>query len=523
MTAEIGAEEGRDRAPFRSVLFNDPERDAKVEIGEPPFFRDLNLDQIVASVTVGREEYDLRPFCRASLGDVASVAYRQAVFRDVEDDRVRTVIGAFAARMRSMRDNLKQLDKVHYLLEKQRWFLEAVDAYCGAIRALDTGLELTDLRSVGLSGFRTYLRAYVGSVRFAPLADETQAVKGALSSVGYRLDIEGDRVRVNRYDPLPDYSAEVERTFEKFKQGGARDYQFKFSSWPEMNHVEAEVLDRVARLYPDVFALLVGFCERQRDYLDETIGQFDREIQFYLAWLDHVARFTSSGLAFCYPEVSGSSKEVLGRETYDLALAAKLVADHGTVVTNDFNLTDPERILVVSGPNQGGKTTFARTFGQMHFIASLGCPVPGSEARLHLFDRLFTHFERVEDLETQAGKLEMDLRRIYGILQRATPESILVMNESFSSTTLNDAVFLNTQILGAIVERDMLCISVTFLDELASLSAKTVSMVATVDPDDPTVRTFKVIRQAADGLAYSAVLAKKFGLTYDLIRERVGR
>jgi len=507
---------------FRSILFDESGIGTGIDGQEAPeFFTDLNLDQVVASITAGREEYNLKPFFHTPLSRVETINYRHDILRDLENQALFGHIRSFAQKMRAMRGHLAQADKLHYKYQKQRWFLEAADIYCDAVSCLTHDLTLADLRSRGFLAFREYLTNYVKSGDFASLLAETRKLKADLSGVGYCLHIKGNRITVSRFGSEPDYSADVLRTFEKFKQGSARIYRFDFSSDPGMNHVEAAVLDRVALRYPDIFSSLDQYCHRHRDHLDATIGDFDREVQFYTACLEHIGCFKPAGLPFCYPAVTDRSKEIHGHEVFDLALANHLIRKNAPLVTNDFYLKNPERIVVVSGANQGGKTTFARTIGQLHYLASIGCPVPGREARLFLFDRLFTHFEREEDLRNLSGKLEDDLLRIHGILERATPDSILIMNESFTSTTLGDALFLGKQVMQRIIRRDMLCVSVTFLDELASLNETTVSMVSTVDPEDPALRTFKIVRRPADGLAYAVAIAEKYQLTYERVKERI--
>jgi DNA mismatch repair ATPase MutS len=365
------------------------------------------------------------------------------------------------------------------------------------------------------------LTNYATSDRFTSLLAETKKLKADLSTIRYCLLIKGNAIKVRKYESEIDYSAHVEDTFEKFKQGAVKDYTVTFSTSPDMNHVEAGVLDLVAKLYPDIFSYLDNYCGKNGDYLDETLAAFDREIQFYVAYLEYVAIFKRAGLEFCYPHISSTNKEVYDYEGFDLALANRLIAENSPVVCNDFYLRDNERIFVVSGPNQGGKTTFARAFGQLHYLASIGCPVPGREAQLFLFDRFFTHFEKEEDITNLRGKLQDELVRIHSILTDATSDSIIIMNEIFTSTTLRDAVFLSTDIMEKIIQLDVLCVCVTFIDELASLGEKTVSMVSTIDPDNPALRTYKIVRRPADGLSYAMSIAEKYRLTCDCLRERI--
>ncbi len=507
---------------FHSILFENPNGNIPRETAEAPdFFADLNLDQIVDAITFGRQEYDLKPFFYSPLHTVDAVRYRQEIMQDLEGEILSGHIRSFATAMRTVRNDLAYVERLYYPYQKKRWFLEAIRAYCDAVVSLAEDMASVDLKSRGLATFRDYLTGYLRSAPFEALQAETQTLLADLSTVKYCLRIKGNGITVRKAGSEIDYSADVEHTFEKFKRGAVKDYLATFISSRDMNHVEARILELVARLYPDVFANLDDYCTRHRGFVDETIGAFDREIQFYVAYLEYISRLKQAGLKFCYPQLSETDKSVRDDEGFDMALASKLIGEGAPVVCNDFYLEGNERLFVVSGPNQGGKTTFARAFGQLHYLASLGCPVPGSAAHLFLCDRLFTHFEKEEDIQNLRGKLQDDLVRIRQILDQATSNSIIIMNEIFTSTTVQDAVFLGTRVMERLMALDLLGVCVTFIDEWASLSEKTVSMVSTVVPENPAQRTYRIVRRPADGRAYAAAIAAKYHLTYEQLRERI--
>jgi DNA mismatch repair ATPase MutS len=394
--------------------------------------------------------------------------------------------------------------------------------YCQAVAGLAAGLETAPLGSRGLLTLRGYLQQYVASAAFQDLSADATRLTADLEGVRYQLHLKRNAVVVSRSADETDYSAEIEQLFARFRQGEARDYRIAVETSPEVNQLEAAILVRVARLHPEVFDDLQRFVDRHQQFLDDNVTRFDREVQVYLSYFDYIRPLRDAGFPFCYPAVS-RSKAVRARGIYDLALATAAVADGRVVVRNDFHLAGSERIFVVTGPNQGGKTTFARTFGQLHHLAALGLPVPGEQAELFLCDRLLTHFGREENPEDLRGKLEDDLLRMREILGRATSDSIVILNEVFNSTTLRDATAIGRRVLTEIAARDLLCVFVTFIDELATPDGSTVSLVSAVDAADPAIRTYRVVRAPADGRAYAAAIAAKYRLTYEDLRARLDR
>ena len=507
---------------FHSILNPLAEHDAKAEMSGPPaYFSDLNLDQIVASITAGKQEYNLAPYFYESLKSREAIEYRQGVMRDLENEAHYNAVTEFAITMRSVREHLVQAGKLHYKYQKEAWLLDAAELYCRGVEGLLSQFCGTPPSSVGLVDLFTYLEEYVSSASFQQLLHDIATLKKKLSSIRYTLVIGNGVITVSGYHNEPDYGEEIRADFAKFKQGAPSNHIFKFNDWAQMNHIEAGVLDRVAKLYPDVFAELDDFASRSRSFFDPAIVRFDREVQFYVAYIAYTRNISSAGLKFCYPRVSKERKEIRVTHGYDLALAKILVDQQRPIVTNDFFLKAHERIIIVSGPNQGGKTTFARMFGLLHHLASIGCPVPGTSAELFLFDAMFSHFETQEDVHNLRGKLHDDLFRLHKTLQEASSNSIVILNEVFNSTSLKDAIFLSTKILTKIIELDAICVCVTFIDELAALSGTAVSMASNVKPDNLAERTFKIMRRPPDGLAYAISVAEKYRLTYKQLRERL--
>ncbi|MEJ2673786.1 MAG: hypothetical protein P8011_01115, partial [Acidihalobacter sp.] len=117
--------------------------------------------------------------------------------------------------------------------------------------------------------------------------------------------------------------------------------------------------------------------------------------------------------------------------------------------------------------------------------------------------------------------LEDDLVRLHETLASASGDSILIFNEIFDSTTYDDALYLSSQILTRLLELNARCVWVTFLDELSHFGKEVVSMVSSTAPDDPTARTYKIERRAADGLAYALSLAEKHRLTRSALLQRL--
>lgn len=495
------------------------EDDPAGDTPDPDCFGDLHLDKIVDALLAGRDRHRLRAWFQRLPADAATVAHRQDVAADLARAELRHPVEVFADAMTEVRTGIERAHRFSHPHQSHRSALDAAGTYCDAVSTLADALGAAEAGSAGLSSFAGYLAGYVSDPGFAEMEREANRLRGEIGRVRYSLNIAPNRVRVELPASDVDLGAAVGSAFERFRRGEPPRRRPRPVGTGELDHIGGQILDAVAKLFPEVFNEISRFAERYAAFVAEPVARFDREAQWYLCYLERVDSLAGRGLVFCRPELAaaGTTDEAV-RGGFDLALA---LASERDVVTNDYQLSGPERVLVVTGPNQGGKTTFARAFGQLHHLAALGLPVPATEARLVRTDRVLTHFEREEHMVDLRGKLADDIEALRRILASATERSVIVANEVFSSTTLDDARLLGQRALSAIGRLGAVGVYVTFVDELATLAPTTVSMVAGVERDDPTRRTFRVERRPPDGRAYARSLAERYGLDHDTLRAKL--
>lgn len=481
--------------------------------------RDLLVDQFLRVLTKGREEYDLDDWL-TTLVPAEDVGYRHDIFRDLQNPAVRDGLVAFSSGMQRLRQILSMSATLSYGWEKRRWFLQAAVDHVTMVGSLADTLGSAQLSSVGLSGLSSWVREYVASQGFETLRVEAGELAATLDAIRYRVRVHGDWVQVRPVDIAePELAPQVLATFERFRQGAASSYLQQIRDPGAMDHVEAAIASFVARLNPEPFASLTAFCTRHRALIPPALTRAERELQFYLAHLDLMAATASFGVSWTLPDISSDHAFSI-HEGVDLALA---LASSSPPVPGDCALAAAEGLVVITGPNQGGKTTFARMLGQLHVLAATGAPVPARTARIPLVDQVFTIFDRGENVEDQRGHLHDDLVRAQALLQQITTGSLVLLNEVYSSTTPDDARGLGKDLLTRLEHSGARTVAVTFLDELSRHSPTTVSLVAGVDPGDPTRRTYRLRRRPADGLAYARALAQQHALAPDDLRRRLAR
>lgn len=230
---------------------------------------------------------------------------------------------------------------------------------------------------------------------------------------------------------------------------------------------------------------------------DHVVGFFKAlrwEAAFYVGCLALADDLARHDLPVCLPQpLPGSTAALRVRGLYDVNLGLRLDAG---VVTNDLD-ADGCTLVMITGTNQGGKSTMLRSLGCAQLMMQAGMPTPAAEFRAGVAAAVLTHFKREEDETLESGKLDEELERLSRIADRLEPHAMVLFNESFASTNEREGSRIARQVIDALREAGVRVVFVTHMYDLAHGLAR--------DPGPD--RLFLRPERAADGTRTFRVVA----------------
>lgn len=486
---------------------------AVTEAGDPSasFLLDLNIDQILDKVTEGWDP-ECRKMFEAFPASREDEDYRRAIYSDVKNENIYNALTEFYYRILARSSYSEKKEKAYELVQKRVWYLREIYTYVSSVTALSDALQNTSVSSAGLKGLSDFLTATISDEAFQTLNSDVTGLWKELSEFRVILTYEKDQFSLK--------CGKTEAHFEHFLSecfpGQKNDYGVPFSDEEYFSDLEDSIVKLFMKKNKSFFKRLEEFCKKYPTCFNEDVARIEKEMIYYLAFARFQKMMHANGYDMCSPKVSSGTLRASG--LYDIALALTNMETGKKVVPNELYLSDDEKFFVLTGPNQGGKTTYGRSLGQLVYLTKMGFDVPAVTAEVPYYTNLWTHFSVEESLESGRGKLMDELERLKPIMHESQEGAFIVINELFTTAANYDAIEMGKRVLQYLTEKKCTGIYVTHLGELTKACPGVVSLRAMVD--DENVQTFVIERNDPAELKGINTQVLKYRLTYEQIKER---
>ncbi len=501
----------KSKLEFWSILFLSEEREKSLKFEEGDYIKDLNLDAL-ADVIFGREE-NLKKLFFTPLKDELDVKYRLDFLKDLEIAYVYENLKSLHEGLESSLRKLKLSEKLSFRIHKWLWFLEAAYEYTSYINSFVDKVEKGERGfSEAFILFFEHLKSISSEKIFKDMAKDAKELKETITNYKFLLKTRNSKIEILEYEDKTSLLFLAKDVFSFLEYKG-EDIDLPDLFTPTgTSRLEAAIVENALKFRPELLKNLEEFSREYKGFFDEKLVKFVEEFYFYRRlWV--FFHETLKGLPFCMPEIVSESQDKEFEDFYNPYLAYKLLGSDRSVVTNNLEMHRDERIFVVTGPNQGGKTTFVKAVGQILHFLRIGSYVAASKTKGWIVSGIFTHFEKEENVKEDKSGLEREILNIKEILNKIDERSMVIMNESFSSTSVKDALYMSKKVMDLIKRKQAFCLYVTFFYEIAEFDGA-VSLVAEVDKLKGE-RTFRIERKPIEGRAFTLPILKKYKLTYE--------
>ncbi|MCQ2496826.1 MAG: hypothetical protein MJ131_09590 [Lachnospiraceae bacterium] len=509
---------------FPGIL--DLHKNPNEDVARPAFFLDLNIDQIIERIDREWGEEVKSYFYFPA--DRESEDYRRKVCYDIKQAGLFEPLCAFRNKMLDTVRCSEYREESVLSLQKAVWAICEATGYCEALSGLKAALEAANsqglLQSEGMTMLFGFLQDYMAGGEYQTLLVESRKLLDELNSLRIRMTYENNRVAVEAVDVKDAKElAPYEQFLRFFYKDNPKNLVTPFDDTVDLTKLERSVLAIFVKRRPEFFEAAERFEKSHRDFICKEFKQLTDDLSFYLSFRKFEIKLEKKGLCFCSPTVE-EDKIIRAEGLYDFALACSmldtLTQGSESVVANDFYYNNDEQFFVLTGPNQGGKTTFARSLGQLVYFTKMGLEVAAVSANLHYFEDILTHFSVEESVETGRGKLKEELIRLAPMMEAKYDKSFVIINELFTTAANYDAIIMGTNVLQHFIKQFCTGIYVTHLHELCEADKAVTGICAMLDENGK--QSFKISRENIDYAECAANQVNKHRLGYEQLKSRLG-
>lgn len=425
--------------------------------------------------------------------------------------------------------------------------LHELDVYVNCIAGIHKCLEEHDIQSEGLKQLKDYVSSVYEESGFEYLQED---IKGLVSdvgqvksvSVGVNLDslmrpVEVGIVSINdtpfTRPSLLNKFLGFTATKNEITHGAGFDGMAKIHSVGQTAG-DSPLMSTLSRVMTEMLGTTVkrlkNTLSKYTNVSGYSLTKLIPEFIFYIRWADYLQKVKDLGIPLCKPEITdNANRELYAKGLYNFKLAVQRVEGKELdIVCNDLEFNEQHRIYIMTGPNRGGKTTLTQAAGLVFLFAQCGIYAPCESVTLSPVDCIYTHFPVDENKTVNLGRLGEESKRMSEIFAQASDESLLLFNESLATTSFAEGLYIAKDVVRALRYLGARTIFNTHMHELAmtldevNTQIEGDSMVASlITGIHDGQRSYKIFIAPPEGVSYAQDIAKKYGVTFDQLAERI--
>lgn len=485
---------------------------------EPHVFDDVRLTSFLESFFSHAEAAQIINVW-AMPQSAQGISDRQGLYRALEDADVRQYFDTLLQAIANLTVDRCVLGQANEPRCRQARFFKLAQSYTELIKTACDETLYNHTDSVLLRRFMDLFFGMMRSETFRTAAEDTSRLSELFEEMGIT------QIRIQTSQAIPSRCAltqgeEGTLTMELYEIAKHFNADARLQESTSMD-MSPSFIDALAALHPDLFAQLNAFHDNYQLFFTFDIFSCPAQLTYCLNIYRLFEELKQRGVSLCLPEIA-QNKQLKVSAARDITLLPDI---KGAIVPNDIDLNENEGFCILTGANGGGKTTYLRTMGLCQILFSAGLPVPAEQACLFPFSGIFTHFPADERFD-RVGRLKDEQMRV-DIITNAASGALVLLNETYSSTSEEVAVDLSLKLLENLCRKENFGLFITHQyrvpEQAGQISAGTKIgyLEAIVLSDEGNTRTFKIMKKKTDKQSHAYDILNQYGLTKEKLTAKL--